>query len=175
MRKLCLLLTLALFGCEYSDGEGAPATSSCGEIREALIDTGAELEIDPGAGVGVFVEYLGEGEWHVRTTCDTAASGNTCYWDLVITALDGGELFDFTSEDFDPNDSVGYEAEGSLRAVVITGQDVDGLRFQATPGGRIRFDAYLDGYCAHPYVFWAGDGAVHTGAPGNPVEFLPSE
>ena len=37
-----------------------------------------------------------------------------------------------------------------------------------------RFDALLDGYCANPYMYWAGGGAVHTGSPSNPLDLVPT-
>ena len=43
------------------------------------------------------------------------------------------------------------------------------------PGSSLVFEAYLDGYCASPYMFWIGEGAVHGGSPGNPLELVPSE
>ena len=35
-------------------------------------------------------------------------------------------------------------------------------------------DVLLDNACGNRYLFWVGDGALHSGAPSNPIELLPS-
>jgi hypothetical protein len=174
VRSAVCCATLVCLGCDYGGGNGTTAYSGCGETRSASIDTGAELDITPGEGVGVFFEYLGAGEWRLSTTCDTTSSGYQCYWDVIVWPLDDGELFDFQSDGLEAGDALERDFDGSLRLITYTRADIDGVVFAATPGGALRFDALLDGECANPYMFWIGDGAVHTGSPSNPIDLVPT-
>jgi hypothetical protein len=172
---LALVTLVLVSGCDYGGPEGEPMTPACGDTAQASIDSGAELEITAGEGVGVFYEHLGEGIWRVTTTCDTPISGEYCYWDVLVSALGGAELGDVSAMSFESGDAFGYEYDGALHLITDTSDDTDAITLAATPGATLRFDAYLDGYCASPYVFWIGEEAVHTGAPGNPLELTPSE
>ncbi len=177
--RLGALLTVAAAaaasGCDYGGAEGTEVVRGCGDLAAATVDTAAELEIVPGEGVGVFFEYLGDGAWRVATACDTVSSGNDCFWDVLINASAEGALGDFSSEGLETGDAIGYEPDGTLHFITETGTDVDAIMIGATPGSPVVFEAYLDGYCASPYMFWIGEGAVHGGSPGNPLELTPSE
>jgi hypothetical protein len=159
-RQALVVLAWLLVGCGYGGdaSEGPYETYPCGSPRQALIDTGAELELDAGKGVGLLMEYLGDGEWRVRTSCDTRRSGYDCDWDILIWAEEGNTLSDFTGEDLEAGDVVGREWDGALHLRWITGTD-----------------SLLDGACANPYMYWIGDGAVHTGSPSNPLDLTPTE
>jgi hypothetical protein len=173
--RAVLPTALLLLGCDYGGSEGSGAVESCGEAGSADVDTGAEIELTPGEGVGLFVEHLSEGEWRLSTTCDTLISGATCYWDVLVYPTADGVLGDFSSLGFEDGDAVGFSYGGWLHFIADTTDNADGLLVTATPGEALSFEAYLDGYCASPYMFWIGDGAVHAGAPGNPLELTPSE
>ncbi len=160
-------------GCGYGGDDAKPVAYSCGEPRGSIIDTGAELEITPGEGVGVFFEYLGQGKWRLSTSCDTASSGYECFWDVIVVPLEG-DLGDHSSLGFEAGDSVERQFDGSMRVLAYTNDDLDAVEFDATPGAALRFDALLDGGCANAYMYWIGDGAVHTGAPSNPLDLTPT-
>ena len=176
-RQASVVLAWLVVGCGYGgeSSQGPYDSYACGEPRDALIDTGAELELDAGQGVGLLMEYLGDGEWHVRTSCDTLKSGYDCAWDILIWPEEGDTLSDFTGEDLEAGDALARELDGALHLSWLTGSDFDGVTFDATPGGLLRFDALLDGACANPYMYWIGDGAVHTGSPSNPLDLTPTE
>src|SRR4051812_45395863 len=53
-------------------------------IADIVIAPTASMATPPGEGVGLFVEYAGDGHWNVFTTCDTAISGTSCNFDVVI-------------------------------------------------------------------------------------------
>jgi hypothetical protein len=168
--------SLAALGCDYGGSEGStPTVSGCGEFASAGVDTGAELEITAGEGVGAFFEYLDDGVWRVTTTCDTPVSGNECLWDVFVSVSGDGALGDFGGQGLEAGDAMGFEDNGVFHFLTVTTDDTDAMMIDATPGAPVVFEVYLDGYCASPYMFWIGDGAVHGGSPGNPLELVPSE
>jgi hypothetical protein len=63
----------------------------------------------------------------------------------------------------------------SYQLLASTSSDIDGFSFDSTPGAAVMVDAYLGNTCALPYFFWIGDGALHSGAPTNPLVLVPSE
>ncbi len=168
------LLAAAAAGCGYGGDDPPPSDWTCGEPRSSTIDSGAELDIAAGEGVGVFFEYLGQGEWRVSTSCDTSSSGYDCSWDVVVWPLEG-DIADFSSTGLEAGDAIERQLDGSLRLIASTATDLDGTVFAATPGAPLRFDALLDGACANAYMYWIGDGAVHTGSPSNPLDLTPTE
>jgi len=88
MRKVSVLafagaLALGTVGCYdddvyyYDDGSYGESTCAPG-FDQFGVDTGATLDLDPGVGAGVTVEYLGDGAWRFGAACDTALSGYPC-------------------------------------------------------------------------------------------------
>lgn len=138
-------------------------------VEEVFIDEGAQLEADPGAGVGVFVEYLGAGKWHLWTTCDTENHGYQCNFDLAVAG------YGLTT--VEPEDLEGYDAidVGSDNAAITfeTGVDTDGVIIQIDDLQPLTVESYLDDADASGFVSWVGDGLVKQGAPSNPVAFVP--
>jgi hypothetical protein len=134
------------------------------------IDTGQGLTTKPGDGVGVFVEYDGGGVWKLWTTCDTNKSGVTCGFDLYATAEGLSVLGLDDTEGSDFVDVGGKAAHASFD----TASDTDGVTFQTKPNAVLELEAYIDGDSASPYVFWVGDGQVHSGAPSLVTDFWPN-
>ena len=176
---LALLAVPLLVACGYgdhtSDRDGDPyyPPSSSGNIEEATIDTDQLLEIDPGDGAGAFVEYVAGGIYHVTTSCDLV-QGGACYWDIVVTPLADAALLSVSPFDLESDDSVTLGFGNQVRLVANTGDDLDGFSFQTDPGAAIELDALLDGAPGNRYLFWVGDGALHSGAPSNPIDLVPS-
>lgn len=156
----------------YDDGYGQPAPTPSQTIEEATIDADETLDVEPGAGAGAFIEYQSGGVYRVTTSCD-AANGD-CYWDIVVTPLDRAELKSVTAIDLESDDSVSLGG-GQARLVAYTGSDFDGFTVETEPGAAIEVDALLDNGNANRYLFWVGDGALHSGAPSNPVDLIPSD
>ncbi len=134
------------------------------------IDTSQALTTTPGDGVGIFVEYEGQGVWKLWTTCDTNKSGVSCGFDLYVTAdqlqmqsLDNTEETDFV-------DVSGPAAHASFD----TASDTDGVTFTATPGAYLELEVFLDGKSAEEFVYWVSDGKVNAGATSNPIDFWPT-
>lgn len=153
----------------YDDGSSPPAPSSV--IEQATIDVNQTLDVDAGAGAGVFIEYEEGGTYRVTTSCDTG-QGN-CYWDVIVSPLDGAELKSAAPADLESDDSISL-GDNQLRLVAYTGKDFDGFTLQTEPGAAIELDALLDNENANRYFFWVGDGALHNGAPSNPIDLVPS-
>ena len=180
-RAWCLLLPLPLFvACGYGDhpshhddGYGytpnpAPAQ---GDVESATIDADQLLNVDPGAGAGTFIEYESGGTYRVTTSCD---NGQACNWDIIVTPLDDAALLGVAPIDLESDDTVTIGSGNQIRLVTLTGKDFDGFTFQTDPGAAIELDALLDNGAANRYLFWIGDGALHSGAPSNPVDLVPS-
>lgn len=163
-------------GCDNDSSDLAcvpESTLECGgDVRRAVIDTGQGFELDPGGGVGVFVEYEGDGRYRVSTTCDSAFTGYACYFDLLIRT-EGGEILDYQGEALE-DDGLDWYEDGALGFRTITEYDHDAVVIDTEPGSVLSVDVLLDCGCGNAYLFWIGDGAIHAGAPSNPLEFEPS-
>jgi hypothetical protein len=178
-----LLLGVCLGGCGYGyhdrhheddDYIADPSAVSCGDvIEQATIDADEALEVEPGAGAGAFIEYEAGGIYHVTTSCDAAESGE-CFWDIVATPLDDALVLAVAPLDLESDDSVSLEGN-SVRLVATTATDFDGFTLETDAGAGLRFDALLDNGCGNRYLFWVGDGALHSGAPSNPIDLIPNE
>lgn len=138
-------------------------------VAAVSIDEGAELEAEPGAGVGVFVEYQGAGVWRVWTTCDTDVTGAACTFDLY---LDGANLDTSVAEDLEGADEL-EERGDSLLATLSTSSDTDGVIVQIDPDTPLRLEVWLDGALDERFVSWVSAGQVQGPPPSNPVDFVP--
>jgi hypothetical protein len=182
-RPLLALLAVPLFAaCGYGDhsshtgqyGSYSPNTSTPQTtIEQAAIDTDQTLDVSPGAGAGAFIEYASGGTYRITTSCDVA-QGSNCYWDIVVTPLNNAALLSAAPIALESDDSLTFGANNQLRLVAYTGKDFDGFSFQTDPGAAIELDALLDNGDANRYLFWVGDGALHSGAPSNPIDLVPS-
>jgi hypothetical protein len=176
-----LVLCLPLAACSYGDGDDAPLRRGTDPdplvpVRgaSAVIDTDSGLEVTPGEGVGLFVEYESGGRWRLFMTCDTDISGFGCEWDIVVAPTEG-VIEAITADRLEFEDFLDFWGSDGARLVTLTAYDVDGALFDAPPGAGLVVDALLDDAFAHRYIYWVGDGAVHGGAPGSPLELSPSE
>jgi hypothetical protein len=138
-------------------------------IYEVSIDEGAQLDADPGAGVGVFVEYQGAGSWRVWTTCDTEVTEVSCNFDLF---LEGYGLEASASEDLEGSDEL-EERGDLLRVSLSTSTDTDGVIVQLDEGSALRVEVWLDGALDGRFVSWVSGGEVQNPPPSNPVDFVP--
>jgi hypothetical protein len=175
-------LLVALWACGYDndgevvviDGDGVAQPSD--DIAVSTIDTGALFSgIEPGQGVGVFLEYETDGVWQLSATCDSLVSGFGCVWDVIVTPVGQGTIFDAEIIELDEDDWLGRDGDASLRLVTYTTDELDAIQFQAIPGQVLRVDVFLDDASESRFIYWIGDGAVHRGAPTNPIDLQPSE
>jgi hypothetical protein len=177
-RLTSLLSVVALSGCfvvvddeddgrhNYPDPDPDPIPVA---VEEVFIDEGERLEAEPGVGVGVFVEYLGAGTWHVWTTCDTENHGYQCNFDIGVAG------YGLTT--IDPEDLEGYDAidQGVDNASIFfeTGVDTDGVFIQIEELQPLTVEVYLDDADGSGFVSWVEDAVALQGAPSNPVAFVP--
>lgn len=183
-----LMLPLCLSGCVITDDDwdddyyyeddgdywGGSGAYACGHVQTGTIDVGMPLESPPGEAVGIFVDYEGEGRWHVFTTCDTASSGYECEFDILATPLGRSPVFDAQPDDIERDDRLTIEGSDSVHFLAYTALDTDGFYLETDPGATLELDVLLDGACGNGFLYWIGDGGIHRGAPSNPFELEPA-
>ncbi len=169
--------TGAVGGTGAAGGTSGPVHCGPATPVQTWIDVDAQIETQPGEGVGVFIEYAKGGHWVLRTTCDTLKSNTPCAWDIIVTPEDGRSISNVQPEGLESGtDSVSTYPEypRSYQLLAETRGDFDGFSFDTEPQSGISFDVFLDGACALPFIFWVGDGALHEGSPSNPLELVPT-
>jgi hypothetical protein len=184
--SLLLGLSLPLFvACGYGDhmhdgngyygpGNGSYTPPASQTIEQATIDVDRAVDFETGKGPGVYIEYDAGGSYRVDTSCD-GPPRSPCYWDILVTPLDGASVLGVAPAALESDDSVAIGSGNQVRFVAYTDDDSDGFTLQTDPGASIEVDALLENSAANAYLFWVGDGALHTGAPSNPVDLIPSD
>lgn len=176
-------VALALACVEPDPPHGEDYVEPTQPVERLTIDTGEQLALEPGAGVGVGVEYAGDGQWRLATVCDTALSDESCVFDLLVSsdASDDG-ITAFEGVDLEPGDAVLAPDPFALQLEWVTEDDEDALEFRTEPGATVRLSALLydpivdsafDWSDDPRIISWVGGGAVHRGAPSNPVDLTP--
>ncbi len=175
---LVLSLVALASACTYDNGDAnrVLTTDQCStnDPASSKIDADRQIELEAGQGAGVFIEYSAGGHWQLRTTCDTSKTNASCQFDILVTPQDKSAISNMAPVDLEPEDSVLPFETASYQFLATTSSDVDGITFDSDPGAAISIDVYLDNTCALPFVFWVGDGALHSGAPTNPLILVPS-
>jgi hypothetical protein len=141
---------------------------------QVAIDADQALESLPGDGVGVFVEYVTGGHWHVWTSCDTNSSDAVCAFDVFVTVADGPPITNSRTENLEGSDIIEKKADGSLHLIAKTSAELDGMTFDTDAGAVIELEAYFDNELDPRVLYWFGDGVLHQGAPTNPIQFKPT-
>lgn len=171
--RTLFILTAASFALACTstpDGYVPLADYAPNNVLAVDIDTGAQLSLDPGQGVGVAVQYAAGGTWTIATACDTLKSNYTCAWDLVVSVPLPNPL-----EPLGNADPRVYRVDpGALRIVVPSQSGADSFSFSAPPGVTLELDVVWDGQHDASMVSWVEGGALKTGAPSNPVDFRPT-
>jgi len=182
---LAACLGAAAAGCVFEagsgDGGGPADTTPPPDTRPAqvAIDADATLQAKGGDGVGVFVEYATGGHWHVFTACDFNAPTNpgySCGFDVFANVLDpSASIANAKGEELDGKDGVDLQGDGTVHLYADTTVGLNGMTFDAPPGATVELDVYLDGAEDPHFTYWVGDKVLHTGAPTDPIDFVPSE
>jgi len=174
-------IALGATGCVFSgsasldaDPHADPYVEPVAAIAEISIDPGATMTADPGDGVGVFVQYDAGGYWTLFTTCDTATSGASCDFDIIVSADSRVLIDNVDGFDLGADDSITLGTDGSINLVTRTTYGMNGLVFDADPGATIEVDVLLDGVAQPEFVYVVSDGRLLSGVPTNPVDFAPA-
>jgi hypothetical protein len=141
--------------------------------KQVAITPGKTLNAVAGDGVGIFVEYAEGGHWHVWTTCDTNKSKLPCDFEAFAIPAKGAKISNVQAEMPESGDVAEKLKDGSAHLSVSTSTELDGMTFDATPGAVVELEVYFDGVPDSRVVFWYGSDTLHTGAPTDPVDFLP--
>jgi len=177
-----------LAGCVEPDsgeyprhGFGAPV-----DVAGVEIDRGGEIDLDPGQGVGVGIEYAGDGAWSITTACDTALSDAVCHFDVVVRELESAPagITEAVAVGLEMEDRLTQPDPFSLELDVVTGSDLVGATFSAVPGATVRveallydplYDSALDWVADPRSLYWVGASALQAGAPSDPVDLTPDQ
>ena len=141
--------------------------------QQVAITPDKTLQADPGKGVGIFVEYATGGRWHVWTSCDTDQSSVSCNFEVFAIPEQGARISNVQAEGLEGGELAEELTDGSAHLSASTASEFDGMTFEATPGAVVELEVYFDGVPDSRVVFWFGNDTLHTGAPTDPVDFLP--
>ena len=164
-------------GCDDSGGDAGflPPPGLSPTPQKVAIDTGATIDITPGNGVGVFVQYAAGGHYTISTACDTNVSQFSCNFDVFVSGVDRATtLSNPQGQNLEGPDSIDLQRDGTLHFYANTSTGLDGVSFDATPGATIEVEMYLDTQPQPRFVYWIGDAVLHTGAPTDPIDFTPT-
>jgi hypothetical protein len=173
--------TFWLSACVEPDNDGyyEPAL----RVAALTIDTGESVSLEPGSGVGLGVEYDGDGQWWLTLVCDVVSSGSPCLFDVLATSDDSATGISYVEAvELEADDELLAPDPFAVQLDFLTDADFDGVGFVTTPGATVRLSALLyDPIADSLYdwsddpriISWVGSGAVHWGAPTNPVDLTP--
>jgi hypothetical protein len=151
-------------------------------VAALAIDSGGLVQLEPGAGIGVSVEYAEGGRWSITSSCDTSLSGLECQYDILVSTDEDAGITGFATVELEGTDMLMVLDPFALSAELETGADSDGFELTTAPGATVRVSAllydpaegnWLDWSDDPRFISWVGHGAVHRGAPTNPVDLTP--
>lgn len=173
------LSLVALSGCVDPD----PPREAEQEVAELGIDIDAALDLAPGEGVLVGVEYTAGGTWRVSAVCDTAYSDRTCSFDIIVDSQSEDGILDVDRLELEDEDRIIQLDAHALELDWVTGRDTDSIEITAPAGTSLRVSVALfdplatwwGAWNVDPRLLsWVGDGAAHWGAPTDPVDLTPA-
>jgi hypothetical protein len=155
---------------------GNPAAQQ--QVAQASIDTNETLVTEAGKGAGVFIEYANGGRWHVFAACDSLLSGASrepCAFDVYVS-LPAGERYDNVQPENlrAAEGDVIYQQANGMQLLMTTSTEIDGMYFSTPAGAVVRFDVAVGGVQDPRYIYWVGNGGIHSGAPTNPIDLKPT-
>jgi hypothetical protein len=161
-------------GNNSDNNQPPPDETPSAQPQTVGIDVDAKLNATPGDGVGVLVQYATGGHWTLSTTCDTNTSGVACGFDLFASGVDPmTTISNPQGQNLAGEDKIALQSDGSVHLSTLTSTNVNGMTFDATENATVELEMYLDGELQERFIYWVGDGVIHTGAPTNPIDFKP--
>jgi hypothetical protein len=175
-------LASSMAGCIWSDGGSSSGSEDPPTVNPPTLDTPKQVAITPdktlksdaGAGVGIFAEYASGGHWHVWTTCDTNTSKVSCDFEAFAIPQKGAQISNVKGEHLEGSDVAEALTDGSAHLSTSTSTEFDGMTFDADPGAVVELEVYFEGVPDARIVYWFGDDTLHTGAPTDPIDFVPA-
>jgi hypothetical protein len=178
-------IPFAVFACVVDNGSGSDPYASGGSgsagstgvvatdgspsahPMNVSIDTNQTMNVAPGDGVGVFVEYDSGGNWNVWWTCDSRVdpTNTACGFDVKITAQSGA-LTNLVPQTLAAGDAITQPTPASVEATTTTSTGTDGFTFTTSPGAEILLDASIGGQHNGNFVFFVQGGKVNDGFSG---------
>lgn len=175
--RLSLGAAWAAMGVACSGQRDEATGNSAVEVPVSAIDTDATLSVDPGRGVGVFVEYASGGTWRVYVSCDTFESEVPCHWDVLVSStgpLTNAEALELSAAAASSGLDIAASGRSAIHLTTETTTELEGMTFESAPGATLRLDVLLDGVADGRFIYWVGGGAVHTGAPASILDLVPT-
>jgi hypothetical protein len=167
-------------GCDEGGTASGGSTRPSASPMLVRVDPNVTMNASPGKGVGVFSEYDTGGRWHLWWTCDTTVTGESCPFDVKISAATG-TITDSAADAFRSSDTLvtpstpaGGES-GGIEAKTLTTDETQGVYFDTDPGATIRVTATVGGLYDGRFFFWVQGGKVDDGFRGtvtDPLELV---
>lgn len=168
--KLALFVGLVVAtACVDYDNPG-PYQEVDDTVYEVPIDASDPIVFSTGEETALWVEYTGEGLWHVATSCD-AYYWQFCDFDMVISIPDD-VITGVEAEDLELADDLFQLDEAAVQARFATAADSDGFWFESF-ASFVRLDVVINGSYDPRPIRWLAGGGLNLGAPSNPVDFRP--
>ena len=183
MRSFALAFAAVLAGCVVEstpvyDRYAPPPVAVEGDADGAdWLVSDATIDLTPGVSVGYYVTCEAGGQWHVRWTCDSYASGFGCAFDGQVTATADSTLTNLQPYQLERSDDVWMvdEAGTAIGYSALASTAVDGFDFEAPAGAKVTFDLLVDGYRYWQFVFFpSGDPSVADDVFGASPYALPA-
>ncbi|HWO10787.1 MAG TPA: hypothetical protein VNN80_14940 [Polyangiaceae bacterium] len=178
--RVVALAAAGLWACVEPEAQPDADDLEAPSVEELRIDSGGQVQLSPGEGIGVAVEYAGEGRWSVETSCDTTLTALTCAYDLLVSTDELSPIAGYEGVALEEDDGLVALDAFAVSGEFLTGDDADGFGFTTSPGATVRVSALVYdletgwGWSDDPRILsWFGNGGVHRGAPTNPVDLAP--
>ena len=115
--SLCLVACVEPDAPPYAHDDVKPIAG----VADLAIDDGGQVQLEPGSGIGVGVEYTEGGQWSVTVTCDTQVTVQRCYYDVLVSTDDDAGITAFEAVDLESEDELSAPDDFAVSAELHTG------------------------------------------------------
>ena len=91
----------------------------------------------------------------------------------MTPANSAAPITDVNGTSFQGKDTIEVASDGVVHMSVETSTGLDGMTFNGPPGAAMELEVDLGGMLEPQFIYWVGDGVLHTGSPTDPVIFAP--
>jgi hypothetical protein len=174
MNRLALLV-LCLPACIIESSSPGPVDTSCVGDLPVEIDTGASITHTAGVDAGYYLEYDGNGAWHIEWTCDTKLSALGCEFSGTITVPGTANATCYQCEPEDVLTTSNTNTDTVIQFNTGTSTGIDGVDITggSTSSRTVRFDLLINGIYQPDLVYIPAHG--QTDSPSClPIAATPS-